>query len=292
MRGRVFWEFRAAEQADQESSPKTGELLLYGPIGPDDGMGWLFDEVTPKQFRADLDALGAIEELRVYINSPGGDVFAGQAIYSMLTRHPAHVTVHVDGLAASIASVVAMAGDTVIMPRNAMMMVHNPWTFGVGDAREFRKLAETLDQIRESMLAVYESKTGLERPRLLGLLNAETWMTAEEALDLGFADQIEETRQVAAALVRPGVLNVNGLEIDLGRYRNPPSFAAAPRDVAPARPTKRAAERALRDAGFSRETAKSIVARGWPDEPRDAAAAEHLGLFLEFQRLAATYRVA
>jgi ATP-dependent protease ClpP protease subunit len=290
MRGRVFWEFRAAEE---ESSPKAGELLLYGPIGPDDGMGWLFDEVTPKQFRADLDALGDIEELRVYINSPGGDVFAGQAIHSILTRHPAHVTVYVDGLAASIASIVAMAGDTVVMPRNAMMMVHNPWTIGVGDAREFRKLAETLDQIRESMLAAYEAKTGLERSRLLGQLNAETWMTAEEAVELGFADEVEDAREIAAALVRPGVLAMNGLEIDLGRYRNPPSFAAAPRDVAPAKPTKRAAERALRDAGFSRETAKAVVARGWPEEQREASEAPSPErLFMEFQRLLATHQVS
>lgn len=283
---RQFWTFRAADDA-----PSVGELLLYGPIGPDDGLGWLFDEVTPKQFRSDLDALGDISELRVMINSPGGDVFAGQAIHSMLSRHKAVVTVYVDGLAASIASIVAMAGDTVVMPRNAMMMVHNPWTVGIGDAREFRHLAETLDSIRESMLAAYESKTGLERSRLLGLLNAETWMTAEEAVDLGFADEIEQSKAVAASIVRPGVLAMQGQEFDLGHYRNPPEFPAESTREAVAL-GKRNAERALREAGFDRERAKAIVARGWTEPEREAPEPEPdvTRLFLETTKTLATYR--
>ena len=284
---REFWTIRAAED-----EPKAGELLLYGPIGPDDGLSWLFDEVTPKQFRQQLDELGDIESLRVMINSGGGDVFAGQAIHSMLSRHPAKVTVYVDGLAASIASIVAMAGDTVVMPRNAMMMVHNPWTFGLGDAREFRKLADTLDSIRESMIAAYESKTGLTRGELMPLLNAETWMTAEEAVEKGFADEIEQSKAVAASMARPGILVCNGQEIDLGRYRNAPSFPESARDVRTGNPTKRDAERALRDAGFSRDESKAFIARGWPETERDAPAAnaEGMSLFLEYQKNLATYR--
>ena len=114
-----FWSFKALDET-------TGELLLYGEISD---ISWWGDEVTPKQFKEDLDALGDIDVLNVYINSPGGDVFAGQAIYSMLKRHKAQVKVYIDGLAASIASLVAMAGDKVIMPANAMMMIHNPWTW-------------------------------------------------------------------------------------------------------------------------------------------------------------------
>lgn len=214
--GRKFWQFRAAAE------PGVGDLLIYGLIGPDDGMGWLFDDVTPKQFKADLDDLGDIHELRVFINSDGGDVFAGQAIHSMLQRHPASVTVYIDGLAASIASVVAMAGDKVIMPRNAMMMVHNPWTIGVGDADKFRKLADTLDQIRESIVAAYEGKTGMKRDELMALLQAETWMTAEDAVEMGFADEIEESMQIAASMVGPDRIIVNGREMDLSRFRNRP----------------------------------------------------------------------
>lgn len=252
---RRFWSFRAASD-----NPQVGELLLYGLIGTDDGAGWLFDQVTPKTFKGELDALGEISELRVFINSPGGDVFAGQAIHSMLKRHPARVTVHVDGLAASVASLVVMAGDRVLMPRNAMLMVHDPWTMAVGDAQDFRKIADNLDQIREAMLAAYQGKTGLEREELLPLLEAETWMTAEEAVERGFADEIEEAKRVAASLVRPGVVAVNGQEFDLSRYRNVPSFP--PRDAGQ-EPTKRDAERALRDAGLSASRAKAIVAVGW-----------------------------
>lgn len=221
---RRFWQFRAAAE------PGIGELLLYGEIAD---TTWFGDEVTPKQFWDELQALGEIKELRVYINSPGGDVFAGQAIYSMLKRHPAQVHVYVDGLAASAASLVAMAGDTVIMPRNAMMMVHNPWTFVAGDSAFLRQVADELDKIRESMLAVYESRTGLERAKVIELLDAETWMTAEEAVELGFADEIEEAKQVAASVVGYGRVVVNGVEIDLSRFRNPPKLVVTSEDKQP-----------------------------------------------------------
>lgn len=266
---RKFWEFRAA--ADE---PTSGELLLYGPIGADDGLGWLFDDMTPKQFHEELTALGDVADLKVMINSPGGDVFAGQAIHSMLVRHPANVTVYVDGLAASIASIVAMAGDTVVMPKNAMMMVHNPWTVALGDAREFRKLADTLDGIRDAMIAAYEGKTGKTRAELLPILNAETWMTADEAVGMGFADRIEETKKVAASTVRPGILAVNGREFDLGRYRNAPVFPDDPRDAGKGKPTKRDVEDALRDAGFSRRDVRTALAEGWREPLRDAAASD------------------
>jgi len=214
--GRKFWQLRNATE------PGTGELLIYGPIGSDNGMGWFDDEVTPKQFREELDALGAISELRVFINSPGGDVFAGQAIHSMLKRHPANVTVYVDGLAASAAVLPVMAGDKVIMPRNAMLMIHNPYTIGIGDSEKFRKLADNLDQIRESIIAAYSDKTGMDPDEILPLLEAETWMTAEEAVELGFADEIEEAKQVSASMSGPGKLVVNGVTVDLERFRNPP----------------------------------------------------------------------
>ena len=215
--GRKFWEFRAATD-----EPDTGELLIYGPIATDDGISWLFDDVTPLRFKEDLDALGDITQLNLFINSPGGDVFAGQAIHSMLRRHPANVTAFVDGLAASIASVVVMAADKVIMPRNAMMMVHNPWTLGIGDAEEFRKIADTLDKIRESVFAAYAEKTGMSRDDLLPLLDAETWMTAEDAVGMGFADEIEEAKKIEASMTSSGKLVVNGLTFNISRFRNRP----------------------------------------------------------------------
>jgi len=186
-------------------------------------MSWLLDEVTPRHFWQDLEALGEISELKVFLNSDGGDVFAGQAIHSMLRRHPAQVNVVVDGLAASIASLVAVAGDRVTMPRNAMMMVHNPWTMGIGDAIEFRHLANTLDVVRESMIAAYQSKTKMERGALMQLLNAETWMTAVQAVELGFADEVEEAKSVMASALGPDELLVNGMVVNLRGYRNRPT---------------------------------------------------------------------
>lgn len=213
-----FWQFRAA------TGDKPAELLLYGPIS---SSSWWGDEVTPKQFAEDLKALGDIQELTVYLNSEGGDVFAGQAIYSMLKRHQARVTTYVDGLAASIASLIAMAGDTVIMPKNAMMMVHNPWTFAYGNSSELRKVADDLDVIRESLIVVYTDKTGLPRDEVIALLDAETWLTADDAVEKGFADELAAEKQVAASVAN-GKLVVNGLEMDVSRYHCPmDKFAAA-----------------------------------------------------------------
>ena len=189
-RSKKFWNLKALDD-------KTGELTLYGEISD---VTWWGDEVTPKQFKEDLDALGDIDTLNVYINSPGGDVFAGQAIYSMLKRHKATVNVRVDGLAASIASLIAMAGGKVIMPANAMMMIHSPWAIAAGNAQDFRKLAGDLDKIRDSMVVAYKEKSGLEAEEIIKFMDAETWLSAEDCLKYGFADEIEEAKQVAACV--------------------------------------------------------------------------------------------
>ncbi|WP_427340642.1 head maturation protease, ClpP-related [Caloranaerobacter sp. DY30410] len=197
-----FWNFKKINN-------KTGELMLYGEIANET---WWGDEVTPKDFKKELDNLGDIDTLNVYINSPGGDVFAGQAIHSMLKRHKAHVNVYIDGLAASIASVVAMAGDKVIMPKNAMMMIHNPWTIAIGNAEDFRKLADDLDQIRESIVEAYKRKTILDEDKIKELMDNETWLTAEECKEYGFADELEEEKEIAASI------NTNMLS----KYKNTP----------------------------------------------------------------------
>lgn len=215
-----FWQFRAATE------DKPAELLLYGDIS---ATSWWEDDVTPKQFKQDLDALGDVAEINVYINSNGGDVFAGQAIHSMLKRHKATINVYVDGLAASIASVVAMAGDTIHMPKNAMMMIHNPWTIAVGNSEDFRKLADDLDKIRESIIVTYQEKSGMERDKIIELMDAETWLTAEEAVDYGLADELEEGKEVAASL-DAGFLVVNGQRMDLSRFRNAPKLLVCPKE--------------------------------------------------------------
>lgn len=207
-KGKKFWNFKALDE-------KTGELTLYGEISD---VTWWGDEITPKQFKEDLDTLGDIDVLNVYINSPGGDVFAGQTIYSMLKRHKAQVNVYIDGLAASIASLIAMAGDKVIMPENAMMMIHNPWTWGAGNANDFRKLADDLDKIRDSMIVAYKNKSGLSDDEIKDIMDAETWLSAKDCLDKGFADEIEEAKEVAACVD----------EKYFGRYKNVPENLKEP----------------------------------------------------------------
>jgi ATP-dependent Clp protease protease subunit len=195
---KIFWEFRAKKETNE------GELMLYGPVS---SYSWFDDEITPKKFKEDLDALGKIDVLNVYINSPGGDVFAGQSIYSMLKRHSATVNVHVDGLAASISSIIAMAGDRVYMPKNAMMMIHNPSTDVWGTANEMREMADRLDNIRGSLLAVYKDKTDKTDEELIEMLDAETWMTADEAVEHGFADEVIEEKKIAACIDGEEIFN-------------------------------------------------------------------------------------
>ena len=207
-----FWEIRAA------AKEKTGELLLYGYIS---SSSWWDDEVTPKQFAKDLKDLGDIETLNLYINSGGGDVFAAQAIFSQLARHSAKKHVYVDGLAASAASLIAMVGDTVTMPKNAMLMIHNPWSWGMGFASDFRKIADDLDKIREAMIPTYADKSGLSHEEIVSIMDAETWLTAEEAKEKGFADEIEEAKEIAACLKDDQAI-INGQTVDISRFKNFP----------------------------------------------------------------------
>jgi ATP-dependent Clp protease, protease subunit len=214
LKTKKFWQFKAKGNS-------TGELMLYGDIA---GSTWWGDEVTPKDFKSDLDNLGDIQTLNIYINSDGGDVFAGQAIYSMLKRHSATKIVYIDGLAASIASLIAMAGDKIIMPANAMMMIHRAWTVAMGNANDFRKMAEDMDKIDESIVNVYESKTGMKQEDIITLLDAETWFTAKDALDNGFCDEIEDEKQVVASL-SGDFLILNGVNMNLKKYKNAPKLA-------------------------------------------------------------------
>ncbi len=220
-KGKKFWQFKA-----KTGDETTGELLLYGEISD---VSWMGDEVTPLQFKAGLDALGDISTLNIYINSPGGDCFAGQAIYSMLKRHKAYKTVYIDGLAASMASVVACVGDKVIMPSNAMMMIHNPWMLACGNANDFRTLAGTLDKVAELSINVYKDKTGMRNTEIKAIMDAETWMSAQDALDLGFCDKIEGSKKIAAS-IRDGIANFNGLTFDVHRFKNFPKASVFKQD--------------------------------------------------------------
>ena len=165
----------------------TGEniLRLDGVIAEE---SWCGDEVTPKNFRDELNSCDG--DIEIYINSPGGDVFAASQIYTMLMEYKGNVTVKIDGLAASAASVIAMAGTTTAMSPTSTIMIHNPFTGTIGDAEEMRACAEFLDEIKESIINAYELKTGLSREKISDLMNAETYMNAKKALELGFCDKI------------------------------------------------------------------------------------------------------
>ena len=186
-----FWEVRMAAE-------RVGELLLYGTIMSESFWG---DEITPKQIDADLKALGELDTLNVRINSPGGSVFAGQAIYSIIKRHPAAAkNAYIDGLAASMATIIPNACDKVYMPTNALMMIHRPYAGYVGNADELRQKADVLDKMESQVIDIYAEKSGLDADKIKELLAAETWMTAQEALDYGFIDEIEKDFRVAASL--------------------------------------------------------------------------------------------
>ena len=179
MKKRKFWNW----VRDADTGERT--LVLNGQIAED---SWFGDEVTPAIFRDEL--MKGDGNITVWINSPGGDVFAAAQIYNMLMDYKGNVTVRIDGLAASAASVIAMAGTTVEMSPVGMLMVHNPSTAVIGNTKEMQAAIQMLDEVKESILNAYELKTGQPRQSLSDLMDAESWMNAKKAVELGFADKI------------------------------------------------------------------------------------------------------
>ena len=160
-------------------------LELNGTIAEE---SWFDDDVTPQLFKDELNS--GTGDITVWINSPGGDCVAAAQIYNMLSSYKGRVTVKIDGIAASAASVIAMAGDTVLVSPVSMLMIHNPATIAWGDHAEMQKAIDMLSEVKESIINAYVLKTGLSRPKLSHLMDAETWMDANKAVELGFADEI------------------------------------------------------------------------------------------------------
>lgn len=200
---RKFWNW-----VKNEDGSRT--LYLDGAIAEE---SWLGDEVTPKQFKSEL--VSGEGDITIWINSPGGDVFAASQIYNMLMDYKGKVTVKIDGIAASAASVIAMAGGEVHMSPVSMLMIHNPMTIAIGDTVEMAKAIAMLDEVKESIMNAYELKSGLSRTRISHLMDAESWFNAKKAVELGFADDIMFTGEsppeieVSDALIfsRQAVLN-------------------------------------------------------------------------------------
>lgn len=179
MKNRLAWQIRAAADDDH------AEIKLYAEVGE----SWWFESVTAQEFTDELDQLD-VSNITLRINSPGGSVFDGVAMYSALRQHRAKITSVVEGLAASIASIVMLAGDTVKMTDAAMVMIHNPWGMAIGDSRDMRKTADTLDSIRETMVGVYAKKSGRTDAEIIEALDAETWLGAKAALEFGLVDEV------------------------------------------------------------------------------------------------------
>jgi ATP-dependent Clp endopeptidase proteolytic subunit ClpP len=185
----------------EASAESSADIHIYEEIG-----AW---GITAKDFNDSLRALGPVSHIDLYINSPGGSVFDGIGIYNMLKRHKAEITVHVDGIAASIASFIAMVGSKIIMPSNSMMMIHDPSGFVAGTSKDMRELAVALEKMKANMVAAYVAKSGLPEDEVRQMMTDETWMTAQEAVDYGFADEMGQEVQMAALF-------------DLSKYRNAP----------------------------------------------------------------------
>ena len=182
-----FWKWLNRETTNKETGEAETErvLILNGEIASE---SWFGDEVTPAEFKKELQSGNG--DIVVWINSPGGDCLAASLIYTMLMEYKGQVTVKIDGLAASAASVIAMAGTKVCMSPTSMMMIHNPMTLAMGNKEEMKKAIEMLDAVKESIINAYELKTGLRRNKISEMMTNETWMDAKKAMELKFCDEM------------------------------------------------------------------------------------------------------
>ena len=189
------------------------ELFLYDEIG---SFG-----VTAKEFAGQLADLGDVSEIVLRLNSPGGDAWDGVAMFNSLVSHPARVIVRVDGLAASAASLVAMAGDRIEMADNALLMIHAPWTVAMGNADELRSVADLLDELTLSYVATYANRRGLDKGVVADLLWDETWLSAAEAVEAGFADEVIAIPAIAASVAKGRYERTPTGLLGAGQYRRP-----------------------------------------------------------------------
>lgn len=199
-------------QYGMRAAADRAEIVVYDVIGD------AFGGVSARQFRADLRALGSVRSIDVRINSPGGEVSEGRAIYTALREHPARVVIHVDGMAASIASLVAMAGDDVRMADGTYMMIHNAWAWTMGDAAELRRVADRLDGVTADTARTYAARSKQDLARITEWMAAETWFGAADAVAAGLADAVDGVAKLAA--MAPDALSM---------FRNPPPALARPR---------------------------------------------------------------
>lgn len=240
----------------KNKSDKKAEIWIYEEIGED---FWTGEGVTAKSFQKELSEVKA-SQIDLHINSPGGLVFDGITIYNLLKQHPADITVYIDGLAGSIASVVAMSGKDVLMAENALFMMHEPSGFAVGNSGDMRKTADLLDKVGESISLAYQDKSGKDEKEVKDLMVGVSWLSAKEAKEHGFVDEITNTVDMTACAKFVPIM-------EAAKFKNIPNELF---NLSNKTPTKRDTEQVLRDAGFSSKRAKAILAEGFKDDQRDA----------------------
>ena len=209
-----FWKWKEREIQNKEDGTVETErvLILNGEIASE---SWFGDEITPKQFKDELNS--GKGDIVVWINSPGGDCLAASLIYTMLMEYKGQVTVKIDGIAASAASVIAMAGTKVCMSPTSMMMIHNPMTLAMGDKGEMTKAIEMLDAVKESIINAYELKTGLRRNKISEMMDNETWMDCKKAIELKFCDEMltREEQDIIERDLEPQMFEKKVMEANL-----------------------------------------------------------------------------
>ena len=252
---RAFFNRAAGRMFQAKGSGDVVEIDLYDEIG-----GW---GVTADAFRRELRSVSA-KNITLRVNSPGGDVFDGIAMHNDLAEHPARVRVEVSGLAASAASLIAMAGDEIAVASNAFMMVHNAWGVAIGNRHEFAEMIELLEQVDGALAQTYAARTEMDIGAVEALMDAETWLNADDAVDSGFADEVIGSSDVEA-------------RFDLSQFKNVPKSVPRLGAMSSQPRTVRDHERCLRDAGYSRSNAKqiaSMICKDLRSDLRDAGGSE------------------
>jgi ATP-dependent Clp endopeptidase proteolytic subunit ClpP len=240
-------------------SEDESEIMIY------DVVGWPYNDAS--ELVRNLNSIKT-KTITVRINSPGGDVFDGIAIYNALKNHSSKVITRNEGLAASIASIIAMAGKEIQAYSNAMLMIHNAWTYAAGDASLMREIADLLEQIDGNLLDIYVSQAKIGKKETKAMMDAETWMTAKEAKEKGFIDTVLESGKATKA------------QFDLSVFNNVPDDLLA-NEASHKKPTEREIEKALRESGLSKNQAQAVLARGWKAICADEAVIEAVKKTLE-----------
>lgn len=248
----------------QSKDDDSAEITIFGDIGE----SFFYESVSLSDFKAELDKVRDKKEIRVMLNSPGGSVFDGMAIYNLLSGVRQKVTVEVLGMAASAASVIALSGRELVMGEGSYLMIHNPWSFAFGEAEELRKTADVLDKIRDQMVDLYAAHSAMTDEEIVQAMAEETWYTATEAVEAGFADRAEDYGEAELAA---------SYDISKYKYAHVPSEMLETGDSDDRPASVREFEARVRDMGFSKREATSIASHGFAhrdDESEDAPEVE------------------